>query len=164
MVVLRGERMRRKDKEIVNNKKIEEIIKASHCCRIGFNDSGEVYIVPLNFGYKIVDDQYIFYFHGAKKGRKMDLIKQNPKVGFELDTKYTLTPAEEAYDYSAEYQSVIGTGIISLIEGIDAKKEALLEIMKHNTGKEEWTFPEKILEATAVFKVEVKKLSAKGLA
>ena len=43
--------MRRKDREITDEAKIDEIISRCNCCRIGFNDSGEVYIVPLNFGY-----------------------------------------------------------------------------------------------------------------
>ena len=39
--------MRRKDREITDEAKIDEIISRCNCCRIGFNDSGEVYIVPL---------------------------------------------------------------------------------------------------------------------
>ena len=43
--------MRRKDREVTDEARIDEIISRCTCCRIGFNDSGEVYIVPLNFGY-----------------------------------------------------------------------------------------------------------------
>lgn len=44
-------KMRRRDREITDNEKIKEIIKACDCCRLGFNDNGKVYIVPLNFGF-----------------------------------------------------------------------------------------------------------------
>ena len=79
--------MRRKDREVTDPERIEQIIADSHCCRIGFNDDGEVYIVPLSFGYaRGADDSYTFYFHGASQGRKIDLIHKNPRVGFELSS------------------------------------------------------------------------------
>jgi len=55
-------KMRRRDREITDNEKIKEIIKACDCCRLGLNDNGKVYIVPLNFGYSNIDNKRIFYF------------------------------------------------------------------------------------------------------
>ena len=43
--------MRRKDREIIDPVHIQDIMQRCDVCRIGFNDEGEVYIVPLNFGY-----------------------------------------------------------------------------------------------------------------
>ena len=45
--------MRRKDREVLDEIKIDEFIRNCDCCRIGFYDkeNDEVYIVPLNFGY-----------------------------------------------------------------------------------------------------------------
>ena len=77
-------KMRRRDREITDNEKIKEIIKACDCCRLGLNDNGKVYIVPLNFGFTEENGNYTFYFHGARTGRKLDIIKQNNCVGFEL--------------------------------------------------------------------------------
>lgn len=86
--------MRRKDREITDISKIYNIITKCHCCRVGFNDDGEVYIVPLNFGFVPCDDGDTFYFHGANEGRKINLIEKNPCVGFELDTNYKLHEAD----------------------------------------------------------------------
>lgn len=77
--------MRRKDREVTDAAKIQDIIDRCTCCRVGFNDHGQVYIVPLNFGYTKNDDKYTFYFHGAQEGRKMGLIQTSPEVGFEMD-------------------------------------------------------------------------------
>ena len=63
--------MRRKDREVTDAGKIREAIEASHCCRLGFYDEGEVYIVPMNFGYTEEEEKRIFYFHSAKEGRKV---------------------------------------------------------------------------------------------
>ena len=153
--------MRRKDREVTDPKRIADVISRCSCCRIGFYDDGEVYIVPLNFGYEIKDDTYIFYFHGAKEGRKIDLIQKNPHVGFEMDTDYALNEADMACGYSARFQSIIGNGIVSIVSELEEKKRELSLLMEHNTGKREWNFDEKMLNAVAVFKLVVSKMSCK---
>ena len=156
--------MRRKDREITEPMRIEDIISRCTCCRIGFYDDGEVYIVPLNFGYEIKDNAYVFYFHGAKEGRKMDLIHKSPSVGFEMDTDYALYSRSEndiACNYTARFQSIIGNGIVSIVTEPEEKKHGLTLLMEHNTGKREWNFDEKIINTVAVFKLEVTKLSCK---
>ena len=154
--------MRRKDREITDRQAIIKIIESCQCCRIGFQDDGEVYIVPLNFGFEYDEERYVLYFHGAKEGRKIDLIAKNPCVGFEMDTNHGIYPKANngiACAYTARFQSVIGTGKVSMVSDADEKKRGLLLIMQHITQKSEWTFDEKMLNAVAVFKLEVEKLS-----
>ena len=153
--------MRREDREVTDLIKIENIISQCTCCRIGFHDDEEVYIVPLNFGYEAKNDTYIFYFHGAQEGRKIDLIKKNPIVGFEMDTNYALNEADLACGYSARFQSIIGNGVISIVTEINEKKLGLSLLMEHNTRKQNWHFDEKMINAVTVFKLEVKKMSCK---
>lgn len=153
--------MRRKDREVTDPAKIEDIISRCTCCRVGFQEEGEVYIVPLNFGYEIRDGAYVLYFHGAKEGRKMDLIRTSPHVGFEMDTDYVLHEADMACGFSARFQSIIGNGIMRLVTDAEEKKHGLSLLMEHNTGRGEWNFHEKMLPTVAVFKLEVTKLSCK---
>jgi len=141
--------------------KIEDIISLCICCRIGFNDNGRVYIVPLNFGYEKSGENYTFYFHGAQEGRKMDLIQSSPYVGFEMDTHYKLNEGAEACDYSARFQSVIGSGVMALVTDREEKKHGLDLIMEVSTGKKGWDYPEAMLNATAIFKLHVTELSCK---
>ena len=101
--------MRRKDREITNKAVIEDFLSRQTIIRIGFYDKGEIYIVPVNYGFCYENGQYRFYFHGAKAGRKYALSLQNPSVGFEIDGNYALVTAEEACGHSAYFQSVIGT-------------------------------------------------------
>ncbi|MCH5197311.1 MAG: pyridoxamine 5'-phosphate oxidase family protein [Oscillospiraceae bacterium] len=156
--------MRRKDREVTDPKKIAEVISRCSCCRIGFYDDGEVYIVPLNFGYTAEDNKYTLYFHGAKEGRKIELIHKNPKIGFEMDTDHEVYALKEealACEHTARFQSVIGNGIISMVTQAEEKKNGLSLIMEHNTGKRGWAFNEKMLNAVAVFKLEITNLSCK---
>ncbi len=153
--------MRRKDREVTDPMRIADIISRCTCCRIGFHSDGEVYIVPLSFGYEVKDNTYVFYFHGAREGRKIDLIQKNPNAGFEMDTNYALNEADIACGYSARFQSVIGNGIVSIVSGLEEKKLGLSLLMEHNTGKREWSFDEKMLNTVAVFKLVVTKMCCK---
>ena len=155
--------MRRKDREVLDEVKIDKFIRNCDCCRIGFYDkeNNEVYIVPLNFGYSNVDNKRVFYFHGAKEGRKIELISKTKKVSFEMDSNHELIIGKMACNYSERYQSVMGTGLISFVEDKDEKIAALNEIMFQSTGKKDWDFPEPMLNGVAVLKIEVTSLSCK---
>lgn len=153
--------MRRKDREVTDNQKIKEIIDSCRCCRLGFYDSDEVYIVPLDFGYREQNGKRVFYFHSAKEGRKIDLITRTHAAAFELDTNHELVEGERACEYTSRYQSVIGTGRVTLVEGEKNKTEALESIMFHCTGKKGWEFPSAMVEKVCVFQLEVEKLSCK---
>ena len=153
--------MRRKDREITDKKVISEFINNEQILRIAFYDEGDIYIVPVNYGYTY-DEQYTFYFHGAKAGRKYELTKGNPVVGFEIDGNYSLVEGEDACDFSASFQSVVGTGDLSLVDDSKEKVKGLNTIMKQTTSKSEWNYSDKRLEEVAVFKLNVNKLSCKA--
>ena len=153
--------MRRKDREVTDARKIDAVIADSFCCRLAFCDGGRPYIVPLSFGFAWEGGRRVFYFHGAKEGRKIDLIRAGGTVGFELDTHVKLHEAEKACGYSAAFQSVIGTGRVSFVEGLEEKRAALSCIMAHFTGRDDWDFPAQAVEETCVFRLEVEELSCK---
>lgn len=153
--------MRRKDREITDRSKINEIIKSCHCCRLGFCDGGRAYIVPLNFGFEIDGDRRIFYFHSATEGRKIDLIDKTHFASFELDTNYMLHTGEKACDYAARFDCVMGEGRVDFITDREEKIRALNLIMQHYTDKNCWAYDEKLLNAMTVFKLEVQDISCK---
>lgn len=153
--------MRRKDREITDTNIIEIFIAKEQILRIAFYDEGDIYIVPINYGYSY-DEQYTFYFHGAKAGRKYELAKKTTKVGFEIDGNYTLLTGEMACDFSATFQSVVGTGTLSLVEDTEEKVKGLNAIMKQTTSKAEWYYGKEMLEAVAVFRLDVEKMSCKA--
>ena len=132
--------MRRSDREIREAERIDAIISSCHCCRLGFCDGKDAYIVPLNFGFCSEGGKRAFYFHSAKEGRKIELIARNGHAGFELDTGYALKTGETACSHSARFQSVIGSGTVSFVEEAAEKKTALRLLMEHNTGRADWKF------------------------
>lgn len=154
--------MRRNDREIKDKALIEQFITKEQIIRIAFYDNGDLYIVPLNYGFIYENDKYVFYFHGAKAGRKFELSKSSPMVGFEIDGEYELLQADVACNYSAKFQSVIGTGRLSIIEDYEEKIKGLNVLLNHISGKSEWDYSKDMVNAVAVFRLEVDKLSCKA--
>ena len=154
--------MRRSDREITDKSTIEEFIQKEQIIRIAFYDEGDIYIVPVNYGFRKEGDSYAFFFHGARAGRKYELTKASPKVGFEIDGRYELLEAEIACDFSAKFQSVVGTGTLSLVEEKEEKIIGLNCLMKQTTNKTEWEYSDAMLNGVAVFRLDVKKMSCKA--
>ena len=154
--------MRRSDREITDVKLIEAFIAKEQIMRIAFYDNGEIYIVPVNYGYTNDSGQFAFYFHGAKAGRKYELSKGSPNIGFEIDGNYELLEADIACDFSAKFQSVVGTGKISIVEDREEKLKGLNFLMRQTTGNAEWQYSEEMINAVAVYKVDVNKISCKA--
>lgn len=149
--------MRRADREVTDRARIDEILRECRVMRLGFNDEGEVYIVPMNFGY----DGKSFWFHSAKEGRKVSLARTAPKVGFETDTGFELHPADIACSWSAAFASVIGTGRLTVVSDAEEKKKGLTHIMAQQSGRADWAFDEKMLQAVEVFRLDIETLSCK---
>jgi nitroimidazol reductase NimA-like FMN-containing flavoprotein (pyridoxamine 5'-phosphate oxidase superfamily) len=153
--------MRRTDREINDSAAVDCLILACQTCRLGFNHPEGAYIVPLSFGFSHEDGVRVFHFHSAGVGRKMELMAENPRAGFEMDKGYTLVPGEQACDFSARFQSVIGTGTLKVVEDYSEKTRSLALIMQHETGRLDWVFPGAMLERTAVFRLTVTEISCK---
>lgn len=157
------EDMRRKDREITEAAEIKRILDACKVCRLGFADEEGVYIVPMNYGYCFEDGRLILYFHGAKIGRKMDLVRKEPSVGIEMDCGHELVEGKLACQYSYHYASIIGRGKAAEVVEPEEKLKALGLIMKHQTGKEfdEFETNPKLEKAVAIIRVEVEEYSCK---
>ena len=153
--------VRRKDREINDYSKIIEIINDCDCCRLGLVDNNEAYIIPMNFGYDIIDKHILLYFHCANEGRKINLLPKQSVVSFEMDTKHRLTKGNLGCDFSFLYQSIMGTGRVMEVLDRDEKIYGLQKIMSHYTNKSKWEFDEKVLNVTKVLKFSVSTLSCK---
>ena len=83
-------------------------------------------------------------------------------MGFEIDGKYKLLENETACDYSAAFQSVIGTGTLQIVDNMEEKKLGLNTLMKQVSRHSDWSYDAKMLEAVAVFKLDVQKIVCKA--
>jgi uncharacterized protein len=149
--------MRKSEREIKDKAEIESIISRAEVCRLALAEGDIPYIIPMNFGYQ----DNCLYFHCATEGKKLDIIRQNNEVCFEMDTDGQLvTPEERTCSWSYKYRSVIGFGKAAIIENVHEKSTALNIITQHYGGKPH-EFSAKETEKMLIIKVEISSITGK---
>ena len=153
--------MRRKDREVTDLGAIGRIIGDCKVLRLGMVDEGRPYVVPMNFGFDLRDGVLELYCHSAPEGRKVEILRRNPEVCFEMDCGHRLVEAEAACGYGFAYSSVIGEGTVGFIEDHEEKLRALLRIMEHQTGRSDFSIPDAALRGVLAFRVAAGSFTAK---
>ena len=158
--------MRRSDRAITDFSDLLAVITACPVMRLGFADTNTdgvavPYIVPLNFGVTANDDVITFYFHSALEGRKVELLKQHPHAAFEADRLLQVVEGAAPCDWSAYYESVMGTGLVEILEDMDEKKAAMDSIMRHYGYAETPHYHEGVFARTLLFKLTVTDIAGK---
>jgi len=144
--------------EIKSKEKIKEFLNQEHTGRIAsFDKNGYPQIIPMNLVY--LDD--VIYMHSHTKGEKLDNIRQNQKVGFEVDRELEFLPSyfEDPKDASLAdtlYISVVIKGKGEIIDDKSEKTHALNGLLKkyQPEGGYEPIRPDmEVLDEVAIIKV-----------
>lgn len=152
--------MRRTDREVKDHNKIYEIIKQCEVCRLALFDDKFPYIIPLNFGVSLVNNQWKLYFHSANVGTKLELIKKNPHAAFEMDCSHQLALGKKACDATMGYQSVCGNGTIRILPE-EEKLQALSSIMNQYAPDQHHEFGYNELLSVTVLELTVNEIHGK---
>lgn len=150
--------MRKSNREIADVKQIIDLIKNTTAIRLGINDNLFPYVVPVSFGFEIIDNKIVFYFHGATEGKKVNLIENNPFVCVEGDIFHRYF--ETSKSITCLYESFIGYGRCERLQG-DSAKHGLNEIIKHCGYTNTYNIDDKVLQVVNVYKIELQSITAK---
>ena len=148
--------MRRKEREIKDIEEIESIIQQSSVCRLGLSENNNPYVVPLCFGYQ----DKTLYFHSATEGQKIQMIRSNNHVCFEIDIECELVEARKACGWGMRFLSVIGFGKACIIEDAAEKRSAFDIIMRHYSD-ESYEYPDDAIQACVIIKVSIESMAGK---
>jgi len=149
--------MRRKEKEITDDKELISIIEKAEICRLAMIDEDQPYLVPMNFGYK----DNVFYFHSAREGKKIDLLRKNPRVCLEIESDTSLIKSETPCDWSMKYRSIIARGSVEFIDDPAEKKEAFHTIMHQYSPGKEYSYTPAMMKAVTLFRLPVREMRGK---
>lgn len=152
--------MRRKDREVADFEGLRNILENCVVCRIGIHDKDGIYIVPLNFGYSYTEEGLELFFHGALEGRKLDGIRENPQVAFEMDCNHRLVEDPDPCEYGFSFQSLMGTGFAEIVSDPQEKIRGLNLLMERQTGKA-FSFDERMAASVAVIKITADSFTGK---
>ncbi len=152
--------MTRREREVTDINEIIKILDESKVLHLGMVDGDEPYVVPMNYGYTLENGKLTIWLHGAKRGRKLDVMRANPKVFFEMECGITPFEGEIACKYGITYASIMGKGIAEIVEDIETKKSALSVLMKTQTGKD-FEFEDKMAAVVSIIRIDVSEFTAK---
>jgi len=150
----------RREREVNDTAEIVRILDTAKVIHIGMIDGDRPYVVPMNYGYTLEGGKLVFYLHGAKTGRKLDVLRANPRVCFELECDMQSFDGKIACQYGMAYASLMGDGTAELIEDVESKKAALSVLMKTQTGKD-FEFTERMVSIVSVIKITASGFTAK---
>ena len=149
--------MRKANREIRDRDAVLAIIEEALVCRIGLADGGMPYIVPMNFGL----GENCLYLHCATEGRKLDILRKNDRVCFEMDLLREMKQGPDACGWSASYESVIGFGRAVLLTDPEEKRRGLDRIMDHYGARGPFSYPDDTLAKTVVIRIDIERLTGK---
>ena len=124
--------MRRKDREITDKTLISGMLDMAEILHIAVKNEPFPYIVPVNFGYAWRGDELVFYFHSAKEGMKLALLRADPRVAVNAAT--FVSYSEKPYrGHLHDYRSVTAFGVAAeLPPDSDAFLHAHEKLLEHN--------------------------------
>jgi len=148
--------------KVTDSATIRQFIQAGHVLQLALNDGPYPYVVPVNYGYTFDDANRLhFYVHGAPFGKKRDLIARDGHVAFSI-------VADQAFEHTANsctywFNSVLGTGIATLLPA-DAQKAQALQLLLHHEAGDQATLDlsGKDLSHLGAIRIDVDHLTAKS--
>jgi nitroimidazol reductase NimA-like FMN-containing flavoprotein (pyridoxamine 5'-phosphate oxidase superfamily) len=152
--------MTKRELQITDLNEIRAILDNAKVLHLGMAVDNEPYVVPMNYGYKMEDGKLTLYLHSAVQGKKLDMLKANSRVFFELDCDWAPFEGEKPCQYGLSYSSVMGRGEAVLVEDVEEKMEAMTILMKTQTGRD-FSFNEKLVSIVAVMRIDVAEYTAK---
>ena len=152
--------MTRRERQITDETQIMDILDKGKVLHLGLAVDNEPYVVPMNYGYIKEDGKLVIYLHSAVRGKKLDMIRTNPKVFFEIDCDLLPFESELPCQYGMSYSSVMGRGTARIVENVEEKKQAMSILMKTQTGKD-FTFEDRLVSIVAVIRIDVDAYTAK---
>ena len=149
--------MRRKNQLLSEQETLDIMERGTNGVLAVLDEEGYPYAVPVSYVY--CDGK--IYIHGAKKGHKIDAIRNCEKASFCVVDKDQVVPEE----YTTYFRSAIAFGKIRVLEEEEEKKEALMKLAMKYSGVmgEEGCRAEmaKSFQTVAMIELEIEHMTGK---
>ena len=152
--------MTKRERQVTDENQIRHILDTAKVLHLGLAVNDEPYVVPMNYGYTMEAGKLVLYMHSALQGKKLDMMRANQKVFFEMDCDLAPFEGEKPCQYGLVYSSVMGRGTARIVEDVEEKIEAMKLLMKTQTGKD-FEFNDRLVSIVAVIRIDVEEYTAK---
>ena len=152
--------MTKRELQVTDPHQIRDILNKAKVLHLGLCVDNEPYVVPMNYGYIMEGETLVLYLHSAVQGKKLDMIRANPRVFFELDCDRMPFEGDKPCQYGLVYSSVMGRGTARILEDTEEKIRAMTLLMKTQTGKD-FDFTDRLVSIVSVIRIDVAEYTAK---
>lgn len=149
--------MRKKNREIKDPAVLESILSTATICHLAMMDGNRPYLLPFNFGYH----DGCLYIHAACEGKKIDLLKQNNRVCFEVTLQADVIPGEKPCHWSTRYRSIVGYGRVDIITDFDEKCQGLDILMRQQGFQGALQYEKGSVDLMVILKVTIDEMTGK---
>ncbi|MCK9151455.1 pyridoxamine 5'-phosphate oxidase family protein [Methanobacterium alcaliphilum] len=155
--------MRRRDKSINEISSVYSILKNALVLRLGLCYNSIPYIVPLNFVFdENIKPNGLIYSHSALNGLKIDIIRENKSVCFEVEQDVQIIGSPNPCNWGMKYKSVIGHGKAYFEDNKEIKINVLNQLMEKYSGEtSNYIYNDDALDSICIIKVNIGSLTGK---
>lgn len=151
--------IRRKDRAVTDPAVIQRVLRYAMVCRVAMVDGTVPYLVPMNCGW----DGGELFLHSAAEGRKLEILRANPRVCVEFEEEVRIVTAPTGSDCTSCYRTVLGMGTARFVADPAEKGRALNVIIRQcHPGMPDEVFPAEVLDRVTVLAVRFDRLTCKA--
>lgn len=154
----------RQDRAVNDDSWIAAFLRRVPMATIATVQGDQPFQVTLLF---VLDEpNHTIYFHHARHGRLWENLQQSPRVCLTAAEMGRLLPAEIAFNFSVEYQSVVVFGDAHLVDdSVEAERDLQMLLDRYFThlqpGRDYRPIIPAELALTAVYKLDIEEWSGK---
>ncbi len=140
---------------------VAEIMNRAEFVTLALADAEGPYSVPVNAAL----EDGVLYLHTSKKGRKAEALRQaaatGGRVAFSAAVDLEKKTGELACQWGYTFRSVLGSGLVRVVEQRGDKVAALNTLMRKHAGRDDFPYDDGILDKTLVVAIDVDRATAR---
>jgi uncharacterized protein len=149
--------MRRAEKEVTDPVWCRTVLDGAPYLVLALNDGGTPYAVPLCVALAGGG----IYLHMASGGRKLDLLRADPRAGFTAVGHTAVVQGQTACATGMRASSVAGTARCAVVDDPGERHAALDAFARKYAGAIPDRYPDDALEATVVVRLDLVSITGR---
>lgn len=157
--------MRLAKREVTETEALRQILEDCDVVRLGLTDEDGMFIVPVNFGYELSEEngarKLRLYIHSAKEGRKAEAFVRHPVAALEMDCGHEVITGSIPAVIPTLTEALWEPGESVRLPRRRKKIHGLTLLMKHTDPEASVNFLPEMLERVGVYCIDVLEFTGK---
>jgi len=137
---------------------IAQTLNACDTLHVALNDESFPFVMPLMFGFEIVEEEVVLYFYIHKEAHAHELIKKDPHAALETEILYNYFDVPREY-VSCAYGQITGHGVIEAVKESDY--DYGMDLILTHCGYEGFLYNPALYDEIIMYKVKVEDLEGR---